>query len=416
MTTTSKQGRPVVSGVRDGAAVRLSGLHKSFGRVQAVRGVDLTIAPGEVVAFLGPNGAGKSTTIDMLLGLTRPDRGSVAVFGSDPVTAVQAGRVGAMLQSGALLPDVTVKELVATFAALHRHPLSVTEAMRRAEITEIAGQKTTKLSGGQSQRVRYALALVPDPDLLVLDEPTVAMDVEIRRAFWASMREFTGSGRTVLFATHYLEEADDFADRVVVLAGGRIVADGTGAQIKATVTGPHHLHRGRRRSGRARRAARGDVDRTSGTTAPVALQRFRRDHPGPAGSVRGRPRHRDQCRQPRGRLPRADRCRSDRERSPGMSMTMTYTLISARSTFRNTRFVIFTLALPLVMYLLFNGLYGNQQDASSGISVSAYLMVSMAAYGGTGRGDQRRRPGRDRAPDRVEPAAAAVRAVEPRPT
>lgn len=237
MTTTSKPGRPVVSGVRDGAAVRLSGLHKSFGRVQAVRGVDLTIAPGEVVAFLGPNGAGKSTTIDMLLGLTRPDRGSVAVFGSDPVTAVQAGRVGAMLQSGALLPDVTVKELVATFAALHRHPLSVTEAMRRAEITEIAGQKTTKLSGGQSQRVRYALALVPDPDLLVLDEPTVAMDVEIRRAFWASMREFTGSGRTVLFATHYLEEADDFADRVVVLAGGRIVADGTGAQIKATVTG-----------------------------------------------------------------------------------------------------------------------------------------------------------------------------------
>jgi ABC-2 type transport system ATP-binding protein len=142
-----------------------------------------------------------------------------------------------MLQSGALLPDVTVKELVATFAALHHHPLPVAEALRRAEITDIAATATTKLSGGQSQRVRYALALVPDPDLLVLDEPTVAMDVEVRRAFWASMREFTGSGRTVLFATHYLEEADDFADRVVVLAQGRVVADGTGAQIKATVTG-----------------------------------------------------------------------------------------------------------------------------------------------------------------------------------
>lgn len=212
-------------------------LHKSFGKTQAVRGVDLTVAPGEVVAFLGPNGAGKSTTIDLLLGLTTPDSGSVSLFGTDPVTAVRAGRVGAMLQSGALLPDVTVKELISTFAALHRHPMSVAEAMSRAEITEIAGQKTTKLSGGQSQRVRYALALVPSPDLLVLDEPTVAMDVEVRRAFWASMRDFTGSGRTVLFATHYLEEADDFADRVVVLAQGRIVADGSGAQIKATVTG-----------------------------------------------------------------------------------------------------------------------------------------------------------------------------------
>jgi ABC-2 type transport system ATP-binding protein len=237
MTTTPATPTPVTTTARDGAAIRLTGLHKSFGHIQAVRGVDLTIAPGEVVAFLGPNGAGKSTTIDMLLGLTSPDTGSVALFGTDPVTAVQSGHVGAMLQSGALLPDVTVKELVTTFAALHRHPLSVAEAIERAGITDIAGQKTTKLSGGQAQRVRYALALVPDPDLLVLDEPTVAMDVELRRMFWASMREFTAAGRTVLFATHYLEEADDFADRVVVLARGRIVADGTGAQIKATVAG-----------------------------------------------------------------------------------------------------------------------------------------------------------------------------------
>lgn len=221
----------------DGAAVRLSGLHKSFGAIQAVRGVDLTIAPGEVVAFLGPNGAGKSTTIDMMLGLTTPDSGSVKLFGTDPVPAVRAGRVGAMLQSGTLMPDVSVRDLVATFAALHRHPMAVDEALSRAGITDLAKQRTQKLSGGQAQRVRYALALVPDPDLLVLDEPTVAMDVEVRRSFWASMRELTAAGRTVMFATHYLDEADEFADRVVVLAAGRIVADGSGAQIKSQVSG-----------------------------------------------------------------------------------------------------------------------------------------------------------------------------------
>ncbi|MEP6559482.1 MAG: ABC transporter ATP-binding protein, partial [Nakamurella sp.] len=221
----------------DGAAVRLTDLRKSFGSIQAVRGVDLHIAPGEVVAFLGPNGAGKSTTIDMLLGLTRPDSGTVSIFGQRAIDAVQAGRVGAMLQGGGLLPEVTVKELVSTFAALHRRPMPVQRAMELAGITDISGQKTTKLSGGQAQRVRYALALVPDPDLLVLDEPTAAMDVEVRRSFWASMRDYTAAGRTVLFATHYLEEADAFADRVVVLAGGVIVADGTGAQIKQTVAG-----------------------------------------------------------------------------------------------------------------------------------------------------------------------------------
>lgn len=215
----------------------MTGLHKSFGHVHAVRGVDLQIAPGEVVAFLGPNGAGKSTTIDMLLGLTKPDSGQVTVFGARPVDAVQAGRVGAMLQGGALLPEITVGELITMFAALHRTPMPVAQAMQRAGIADIARQKTSKLSGGQAQRVRYALALVPDPDLMVLDEPTVAMDVEVRRSFWASMREFTSTGRTVLFATHYLDEADAFADRVVVLANGVIVADGTGAEIKQTVAG-----------------------------------------------------------------------------------------------------------------------------------------------------------------------------------
>jgi ABC-2 type transport system ATP-binding protein len=221
----------------DGAAVRLTGLHKSFGHIQAVRGVDLTIVPGEVVAFLGPNGAGKSTTIDMLLGLTRPDEGTVTLFGTDPVSAVHGGKVGAMLQAGALLPDITVGEIVQTVALLHRRPIPAARAMELAGVADLAKQRTNKLSGGQAQRVRFALALVSDPDLLVLDEPTVGMDVEVRRAFWASMRQFSAEGRTVLFATHYLEEADDFADRVVVLSGGRIVADGTGAAIKSAVAG-----------------------------------------------------------------------------------------------------------------------------------------------------------------------------------
>ncbi len=223
--------------VADGAAVRLTGLHKSFGHIRAVRGVDLDVGAGEVVAFLGPNGAGKSTTIDMMLGLTRPDAGSVTIFGRRPVDAVRAGWVGAMLQGGALLPDMTVREMVSMIAALHRSPMPVQRAMDMAGIADIANQKTTKLSGGQAQRVRYAMALVPDPDLLVLDEPTVAMDVEVRRAFWASMRAYTDAGRTVLFATHYLDEADAFADRVVVIADGVLVADGTGAQIKASVAG-----------------------------------------------------------------------------------------------------------------------------------------------------------------------------------
>ena len=236
-TSPRTPGTATPSPARAGAAVDIVDLHRSFGEVRAVRGVDLRIAPGEVVAFLGPNGAGKSTTIDMILGLTRPDRGTVTLFGDDPTQAVRTGRVGAMLQSGALLPDLSVRELVSLFAALQPHPMTVDEALERAGISDIAGSRTQNLSGGQSQRVRFALAIVADPDLLVLDEPTVAMDVEVRQAFWAAIRQFAASGRTVLFATHYLQEADDFADRIVVMAQGSVVADGTGASIKERVSG-----------------------------------------------------------------------------------------------------------------------------------------------------------------------------------
>jgi ABC-2 type transport system ATP-binding protein len=212
-------------------------LSKSYGDVHAVRGLDLTIAPGEIVAMLGPNGAGKSTTNELILGMIKPDAGSVRVFGLDPVRAVRSGQVGAMLQAGALLQEASVKDVLRLMHGLHAHPLPLAEIIERADLTGFLATKTDKLSGGQAQRLRYGLAIMPDPDLLILDEPTVGMDVEIRRSFWASMRDFTATGRTVLFATHYLEEADEVADRIVVLTDGRLVADGSGAQIKARVAG-----------------------------------------------------------------------------------------------------------------------------------------------------------------------------------
>ena len=218
-------------------AVELRGLTKSFGGVAAVRGVDLDIAAGEIVAVLGPNGAGKSTTTEMILGITQPDAGRVRVFGLEPRAAVLAGRVGAMLQAGALLQEASVTDVITLMHGLHRRPLPLDLVIERAGIATFLKTKTDKLSGGQAQRLRYALAIMPDPDLLILDEPTVGMDVEVRRTFWASMQDFIDTGRTVLFATHYLEEADAVADRVIVLDDGRIVADGTSSEIKSRVAG-----------------------------------------------------------------------------------------------------------------------------------------------------------------------------------
>jgi ABC-2 type transport system ATP-binding protein len=218
-----------------GTAVTLRGLRKSFGDVIAVDGVDLVVAPGEVVALLGPNGAGKTTTIEMLLGLRQPDGGIARVFDLDPHEAVRTGRVGAMMQTGGLVGDVSVREVVHLIASMHSAPLTVARALELAGISDLANRKIKTLSGGQRQRVLFALAVVPDPDLIVLDEPTVAMDVESRRAFWTAMRVLAADGRSVLFATHYLEEADANADRIVLLARGKVVADGPATQIKATV-------------------------------------------------------------------------------------------------------------------------------------------------------------------------------------
>ena len=218
-------------------AVELTGLTKTYGSVRAVDGLDLEIRTGEIVAILGPNGAGKSTITELITALIRPDSGDVRVFGRSPASAVAEGRVGAMLQSGSLLYDATTRDVLRLMYGLHVHPLPMADIIELADLQSFLGTKTDKLSGGQAQRLRLALAIMPDPQLLILDEPTVAMDVELRRAFWASMRRLSDGGRTVLFATHYLEEADRIADRIVVLDGGRIVADGTSAGIKSQVAG-----------------------------------------------------------------------------------------------------------------------------------------------------------------------------------
>ena len=200
-----------------------------------MRAIDVSIERGEAVALLGPNGAGKSTTIDMLLGLAPPDEGSVSLFGRAPRAAVDAGLVGAMLQGGSLIQYLSVHELLSMIAAIYPAPLDVGEVLEQTGLRSIAGRRTQKLSGGETQRVRFALALVSNPDLLVLDEPTVAMDVEARHEFWDAMRAFAARGKTVLFATHYLEEADQNADRVVLMAHGEIVADGPPTEIKGRV-------------------------------------------------------------------------------------------------------------------------------------------------------------------------------------
>ncbi len=219
------------------AAIDARGVVKSFGSVHAVRGVDLTVRPGEIVAFLGPNGAGKTTTIDMILGLTNPDAGSIDVFGHSARGAVARGLVSAVLQSGGLLKDLTVRETVELTASLFAEKRPVDEALERAGILNLARRKVGLCSGGEQQRLRFAMALVSDPALLILDEPTTGMDVEARRSFWSAIRADAARGRTVMFATHYLDEADEYADRIVLMRGGQIVADGSTTEIKNLVSG-----------------------------------------------------------------------------------------------------------------------------------------------------------------------------------
>jgi ABC-2 type transport system ATP-binding protein len=217
------------------AILDVQGLRRRFGATEAVAGVDLRVAAGETVALLGPNGAGKSTTLAMILGLLSPTAGQVTVGGRTPRRAVADGLVGAMLQSGAgsgLPWGTRVGELVRFAASLYPAPLAPPAVLRHAGLASLAGRKVHGLSGGELQRVRFALAICADPRLLILDEPTVGLDVPSQRSFWETVRAFAAEGCAVLFATHYLAEAAETAGRVVVLHKGNVVADGTVDEIR----------------------------------------------------------------------------------------------------------------------------------------------------------------------------------------
>jgi ABC-2 type transport system ATP-binding protein len=225
----------LVSGDDGACAVRVDGVTRRFGAVLAVDNLNLVVERGETLALLGPNGAGKTTTISMLLGLSAPDQGRIEVFGAQPGSAAAHRSVGAMLQDGGMMPGVLVGELLAMARGLYVAPLALDAAIEIAQLSGLEKRRVDRLSGGQSQRLRLAMALIGDPKLLILDEPTAAMDVETRRSFWHAMEGFTERGRTILFSTHYLEEADVAADRIVMMARGRVVADGTPAAIKDSV-------------------------------------------------------------------------------------------------------------------------------------------------------------------------------------
>jgi ABC-2 type transport system ATP-binding protein len=218
-------------------AVQLEHASKSFGAVRAVKNVSFGVEPGEVVAFLGPNGAGKTTAISLMLGLRRPDSGTARIFGRDPTHPQARDRIGVMLQDSDVPGTLKVREVVDLIGRYYPRPLSVKKALEMADLTEKSEATASSLSGGQKKRLCFALSVVGNPDVLFLDEPTAALDVEARRGFWEQVSGFANSGKTIILTTHYLEEADALAERIVVINRGEIVAQGSPAQIKSRVGG-----------------------------------------------------------------------------------------------------------------------------------------------------------------------------------
>ena len=216
---------------------RTRSLTKTYGSVTALRNVDFELRRGELLALLGPNGAGKTTLVRMLLGLANPDSGTVSVFGADPRTEDMRYRVGAMLQVARVPETLKVREHIDLFSSYYPTPLPITETLRIAGLEELKNRRFGELSGGQRQRVLFGIAICGNPDLLFLDEPTVGLDVEARRLMWTQIRNLVGRGKTVLLTTHYLNEADTLADRILVLQHGAIVAEGTPAEIKSRAIG-----------------------------------------------------------------------------------------------------------------------------------------------------------------------------------
>jgi ABC-2 type transport system ATP-binding protein len=215
----------------------LTGVSKKYGSTTALDGLNLSLHAGEVVALLGPNGAGKSTAVRLMLGLAGPTSGTVRIFGGDPRNADARTRVGAMLQVANVIDTLCVREHVDQFRSYYPRPLAVKEIVRIAQLEGIESKRFGQLSGGQKQRLLFALALCGDPDLIFLDEPTVGMDIEARRGLWQQIRSLKERGKTVLLTTHYLEEADALADRVIVINKGHVVSEGTPAEIKKSSGG-----------------------------------------------------------------------------------------------------------------------------------------------------------------------------------
>jgi ABC-2 type transport system ATP-binding protein len=225
----TRNERPIVAS--------LNQVSKNFGGVKALDNVNLDVRAGELVALLGPNGAGKTTAVKMLLGLAAPTSGTVSVFGGNPVHPEVRMKTGAMLQVARVPETLRVREHIDLFSTYYPEPLGMQETLALAGLEEIKDREFGELSGGQKQRVLFALAVCGDPDLLFLDEPTVGLDVEARRLLWQQIRKLVGRGKTVLLTTHYLEEADSLADRVVVINRGEIIAEGTPEEIKAKTSG-----------------------------------------------------------------------------------------------------------------------------------------------------------------------------------
>lgn len=221
------------------SAVELINVTKNYGSVQALKGISLTVNPGEVVAVLGPNGAGKSTSIALMLGMHRPTSGSVSLLGGNPRLATYRKRIGVMLQESGVPETLRVRELVELFGRFHDNPMVTQEAIKMAGLEEKANTRLARLSGGQKQRVYFALALVGNPDVLFLDEPTTGLDVESRRNFWEQINIQIARGKTIILTTHNLEEADALAKRIVVINQGEIIVDGTPDEIKGHVGGKH---------------------------------------------------------------------------------------------------------------------------------------------------------------------------------
>ena len=233
-THADAQARPLANSA---PLAELRRVTKRYGATVALDDVDLAARPGEVLALLGPNGAGKTTAVHLMLGLLRPTSGEARLFGHDPRATSAKMRVGTMLQISGVPATLTVREHLRSFAAYYPAPLPIDHVLELAGLSDVAPKQYGKLSGGQKQRVHFALALVGNPDLLFLDEPTTGLDVASRRAFWEQVRSFLHGGRTVVLTTHYLEEADALADRVVVLDHGRVLAEGTPAAIKSRAAG-----------------------------------------------------------------------------------------------------------------------------------------------------------------------------------